>query len=45
MLSIASYTLPVLHEMANILNINIYDDNGKKKLKKQLYQDVSEKIL
>jgi len=45
MLSIASYTLPVLHEMATILNINIYDDNGKKKRKKQLYQDVSEKIL
>ena len=45
MLSIASYTLPVLHEMANILNINIYDDRGKKKLKKLLYQDVSEKII
>ena len=45
MLSIASYTLPILHEMANILNLNIYDNNGKKKLKKQLYQDVSEKIL
>ena len=45
MLSIASYTLPILHEMANILNINIYDDSGKKKLKKLLYQDVSEKII
>ena len=45
MLSIASYTLIVLHEMAEILKINIYNDVGKKKLKKQLYQEVSEKIL
>lgn len=45
MLSIASYTLPVLHEMAEILKINIYNEVGKKKLKKQLYQEVSEKIL
>ena len=45
MLSIASYTLPLLQEMASILNINIYSNNGKKKLKKELYQEVSEKII
>ena len=45
MLSIASYTLPILHEMANILHINLYNDSGKKKLKKDIYQDVSEKII
>lgn len=45
MLSIASYTLPVLHEMAEILKITIYNEVGKKKLKKQLYQEVSEKII
>ena len=45
MLSIASYTVPVLHEMADILKINVYNDVGKKKLKKQLYQEVSEKII
>ena len=45
MLGIASYTLSDLHNMANILKINIYNETGKKKLKKHLYQDVSEKII
>ena len=45
LLSIASYTLPILHEMANILHINLYNDSGKKKLKKDIYQEVSEKII
>ena len=45
MLSIASYTLPILHDMAEILHINLYNDSGKKKLKKEIYQEVSEKII
>ena len=44
MLSISSYTMSMLSEMAHTLNIDQYTDVGKRKLKKQLYQEISEKI-
>ena len=44
-LTISAYTLQKLQDMAEILHITIKDHKGKKKFKKQLYQDISEKIL
>ena len=44
MSAISSYTMPKLYEMATTLNIDQYTSVGKRKLKKQLYQEIYEKI-
>ena len=42
--TISYYTLANLHEIANCLKINIYDTNGKKLLKKTLYENILAKF-
>ena len=45
MLAMTAYTLQNLQDMCTTLSIPIYSDNGKKKVKKILYQDITEKIM
>jgi hypothetical protein len=41
---ITKYKMPELVEIANKFNVSLLQQNGKKKIKAQLYQDIFNKI-
>ena len=42
--SISNYKMPELLSIAEKLNINIFKENGKKKVKKNIYSEISQII-